>query len=130
MLFFSASSKLGMKKLLPLLKGAEVLLLSPKKVRSEEELLLAHALAKKAIRERRAISKSLPVESLLWLSGKRDIRRAFAEYGAKKSSNLLVVSFGEQKKKLIGRLGLKEKKLRLRKNADAEDIERISLSRI
>ena len=129
MLFFAASSKRKPRELLPLMEGMEVLLLSPKKVRSEEELLLAHALAKKAIKEKRAISRTLPVEFLLWLSGKRDIRRAFAEYGAK-STDLLAVSFGEKKKTLLNRLHLKEKKLKLKKEADAKAIERISLSRI
>ena len=129
MLAFPASSALPLKGALEKLGKKPVLLLDASKVRSEEELLLAGRLSKKAIEERRAISKSRTVEFLLWLSGKTDIRSAFSSFGAKSPKHMLIVSFGPTKKELTSLLQLKPGKKKLKKDAAAERIEEISLSR-
>lgn len=104
-------------------------MLNPEKVGSVEELELAYALARKSLEEGTAIGKGIGTEFVLWLAGKRDIRRAFEEVGWK-TGELVAVGFGIGKKELVAELELKENKLGLKRNAGAEAVEKISLSRI
>lgn len=129
MLVVRGESRLGAEELLRIAMEKRILLLNPEKVSSLEELELAYALAKKSLEDGTAISKNLEIEFVLWLAGKRDIRRAFEEIGWKKGE-LIAVAFGIGKKELISELELKEKKLGLKKEAEAMAIEKISLSRI
>lgn len=130
MLVVRGESRLPAEELLRRAKGTGVLLLNPRMVESVEELELAHALAKKSIGEGTAISKNMEIEFVLWLSGKKDIRRAFEEIGFNAGKEFIAVSFGMEKKELIVELEMKEKKLGLEKKAGWEAVERISLSRI
>ena len=129
MLAFPASSALPLNEALKKLGKKPVLLLDASKIQSEEELLLADRLARKAIKGKRAISRSPTVEFLLWLSGKTDIKSAFSSFGAKSPKKMLIVSFGSTKKELTSLLQLKLGKKKLKKGATTERIEEISLSR-
>jgi len=129
MLIVRGKSRLGAEELLRRAMRNEIVLLDAGKVHSAEELELAYALAKKSLEEGNAISKKLEIEFVLWLAGKRDIRRAFGEVGWKQGE-VIAVAFGIGKKKLLAELELKEKKLGLKKEAGWETVERISLSRI
>lgn len=95
-------------------------LLDPEKVKSGEELELAHYLAKKSFKNKSNIAKKFKYEFLLWLSGKTDISSAIRYSKTSRKEKLLVVFNGE--------LNLKSAKLK--KTADPLDLERISLSRI
>ncbi|MFA5412491.1 MAG: KEOPS complex subunit Cgi121 [Candidatus Micrarchaeia archaeon] len=130
MLVVRGESRLGAEELLRRAKGKRVVLLDAGKIDSVEELELAHALAKKSLGDGTAISKNLGIEFVLWLSGKKDIRRAFEEIGYRKGKDLIAVSFGMGKKELIAELEMKEKKLGLEKEAGWEAVERISLGRV
>lgn len=129
MLIVRGESRLGAEELLRRAVEKKIVLLDAGKVCSLEELELAHALARKSLEEGTAISKNLEIEFVLWLAGKKDIRRAFGEVGWKKGE-LVAVSFGMGKKELVAELEMKEKKLGLKKNAGWEAVERISLSRV
>lgn len=130
MLIVRGESRLGAEELLRRAMGKRIVLLDSGKVNSLEELELAHELAKRSLEEGTTISKNLEIEFVLWLSGKKDIRRAFEEIGFKAGKECIAVSFGIGKKELLVELELKEKKLGLKKEAGWEAVERISLSRI
>ncbi len=129
MLIVRGESRFGAEELLRIAMGKRIVLLDAGKIKSVEELELAHELAKKSLERGNAISKNLEIEFVLWLSGKRDIRRAFEEIGWKKGE-VVAVSFGIEKKEITELLDLKEKKLGLETEAGWEAVERISLSRI
>jgi len=129
MLIVRGESRLPAEELLHIAMRKKVILLDAGKIKTVEELELAHELAKKSLEEGTAISKNLGIEFVLWLSGKKDIRRAFEEVGWKKGE-FTAVSFGVGKKELVAELEIKEKKLGLKKEAGWEAVERISLSRI
>ena len=129
MLIVRGESRLAPDELLRRAMRKKILLLDAGKVGSKEELELAYALAKKSIADRTAIGKSLETEFVLWLAGKRDIRRAFEEVGWK-GGEMIAVSFGMWRRELFAELELKEKKLGLGREAEWEAVERISLSRI
>jgi len=130
MLIVRGESRLAADELLQRAMEKRVLLLNPEKVGSLEELEMAHELAKKSLGKGTAISKNLEIEFVLWLAGKKDIRRAFEEIGFKDGKEVIAVAFGIGKKELIAELELKEKKLGLKTEAGWEAVERISLSRI
>jgi tRNA threonylcarbamoyladenosine modification (KEOPS) complex Cgi121 subunit len=130
MLIVRGESGLGADELLRRAKEKRVVLLNPRRVESVEGLELAHTLAKKSIAEGTAISKNMEIEFVLWLSGKKDIRRAFEEVGYTAGKEFVAVSFGMGKKELVAELELKEKKLGLEKEAGWEAVERISLGRV
>lgn len=129
MLVVRGESKLSGEELLKRAMRKKILLLNPEKAGSLEELELAYALAKKSIAEGKAIGKSMETEFVLWLAGKRDIRRAFEEIGWK-SGEVIAVGFGMGKKEMVAELEMKEKELGLKRDAEAMAIEKISLSRI
>ncbi|NYZ60488.1 hypothetical protein H0O01_02210 [Candidatus Micrarchaeota archaeon] len=130
MLIVRGESRLAADELLRRAMEKRVLLLNPGKAGSLEELELAHELAKKSLEEGTAISKNLEIEFVLWLAGKKDIRRAFEEVGFGAGTEFIAVGFGIGKKELIAELEIREKKLGLKKEAGWEAVERISLSRI
>ncbi len=131
MLIVRGESRIGAEELLRRAMRKKIILLDAKKVGSREELELAHALAKKSLEEGTAVSEKMEIEFVLWLSGKKDIRRAFEEIGlGGKEKEFIAVSFGMGKRELAAELGMKEKKLGLEKDAGWGAVERISLSRI
>ena len=116
------SSKKEKKELDRISKELDILLLDPEKINSIEELKLAEHLARKSKR----IARKFPLEFLLWLSGKTDIKSVMKML-FRKNSDILVVSFSG--KEIIKKLGTK-KLLMIPKRADPLQIEKISLSRI
>ncbi len=158
MLIVRGESALPAEELLRRAMRGRIVLLRPEKAGSVEELELAHALAKKNMGEGKAIGKSLETEFVLWLAGKRDIKRAFEEVGfgrrpdgevpqnfarhrrsdadvwgggqRGKRGEFIAVSFGIGKKELVAELEMRGKSLKLKKEASAGDVEKISLSRI
>lgn len=142
MLIVRGESRLGAEELLRRAMEKKIVLLDAGKVCSLEELELAYALAKKSLEEGTAVSKNLEIEFVLWLAGKKDIRRAFEEVGwfgrrpvagegqGKGGREFIAVSFGIGKKELVAELEMKEKKSGLGKEAGWEAVERISLSRV
>jgi tRNA threonylcarbamoyladenosine modification (KEOPS) complex Cgi121 subunit len=129
MIFLQGSSKLKKEELLRLAEKESVLILNPKKLNSEQELLLAEKLAQSAIKENRNLAKKPEKEFLLWLAAKKDISSALSEYGFQTPKQMLLISFKKPKQQLIKQFHLKETKLKLRKKATPLEIERISLSR-
>lgn len=130
MLVVRGESRLPAEELLRRAMRKKILLLDAGKVGSAEELELAHELAERSIADGTAISKNPGIEFVLWLSGKKDIRRAFEEVGFRGGREFIAVSFGIGKKELVAELGMKEKRLGLKGRAGWEAVERISLSRI
>jgi len=130
MLIVRGESRLGAEELLRRAMRKKIVLLDSGKVDSLEELELAYALAKRSLEDGTAVSKKLEIEFVLWLAGKNDIRRAFEEVGFRAGKEFIAVAFGMGKKELIAELEMKEKKLGLKKNAEAMAVERVSLSRI
>lgn len=124
------ASALTREELLALSESHGVLLLNPKEINSEEELLLAEKLARDAIKEKRNVARRLELEFLLFLSAGTDITRAFAKYGFAGPDELLLISFSIPKPRLVKIFGMAEAPLLLRKEAGPMEIERISLSRI
>ncbi|MEW5996586.1 MAG: KEOPS complex subunit Cgi121 [Candidatus Micrarchaeota archaeon] len=132
MLIVRGESGLAAEELLRRAIEKRIVLLDAGKVGSLEELELAYVLAKKSLGDGSAISKKMEIEFVLWLAGKKDIRRAFEEAGWKKGE-LIAVAFGMGKKELLAELELKERKLETgnwKLGAGWEAVERISLSRI
>lgn len=129
MIFIRGSSKLSKEELLSIAEKEGTLLLNPKKVKSEQELLLAEKLTQNAIKEKRTLAKKQEKEFLLWLAAKKDISSAFEEYGFQTPKQILLISFKKTKAQLIKQFQLKETKLKLKKKATPIEIERISLSR-
>ena len=129
MIFVQGSSKLKKEELLNLAEKEGILLLNPKKLNSEQELLLADKLAQNAIKEKRNLAKKPEKEFLLWLAAKKDISSALKEYGFQTPKQILLISFKKTKQQLITQFQLKETKLTLTKKATPMQIERISLSR-
>jgi len=115
-------------------------------VHSREEIDLADHLAKKSIKNKKNIARSLRYEFLLWLTGKNDIRSAMEMSAPKdvkkegedianagKGEFLLVVFADERKrsdKEIAQMFAAKLLPLGLKKKSDALALERISLSRI
>lgn len=130
------SSTLSTEELEKRAKEEEILLLNPKKINSEEELLLAGALAKSAFAHKRNIAKKREAEFLLWLSAKTNIKSAFDSHSFKNPKELLLISFcgsqdeGREKPRLIELFKMKEEKHKLKVRATPAEIERISLSRL
>ncbi len=109
-------TKKSLKKLFKEAEGRRVIFLNPKKIKSEEEILLAEHLAGEAFRKKQNISKEFNMEFLLWIAGTTRFSKA-KEYSAK-GKEILAVYFD------------KKKENNMRKKADWEAIERISLARI
>jgi len=129
MIFIQGSSKLSKEALLSIAEKEGILLLNPKKLNSEQELLLAEKLTKNAIEEKRNLAKKQEKEFLLWLTAKKDISSALKEYGFQTPKQLLLISFQKTKAQLIKLFQLTETKLTLKKKATQLEIEKISLSR-
>jgi len=129
MIFIQGSSKLSKEALLSIAEKEGILLLNPKKLNSEQELLLAEKLTKNAIEEKRNLAKKPEKEFLLWLTAKKDISSALKEYGFQTPKQLLLISFQKTKAQLIKLFQLTETKLTLKKKATQLEIEKISLSR-
>lgn len=130
MIFIRGSSPLPKEELLKSAEKTSTLLLNPKKINSEEELLLAERLAKNSQKEKRNLAKKLEKEFLLWLSAKKDIASALKEYGFQSPQDILLISFTKTNPQIISLFQLKEKPLKLKKKASPLEIERISLSRV
>jgi tRNA threonylcarbamoyladenosine modification (KEOPS) complex Cgi121 subunit len=132
MIFVSGSSLLGKRELENRAREEGILLINPKKINSEEELLLAELLAKNAMAQKRSIAKKEEVEFLLWLAAKTNIKSAQKEYGFSKPGELLLISLqkGKTRQKLLSTFKMKESRQISRKRATAGEIERISLSRL
>ncbi len=132
MILLAGSSILIREELEKRAKGAQILLLNPKKITSEEELLLAERLTKDSINEKRSLAKKEEMEFLLWISAKTNILSALKEYGFKSPKELLIISFqkGRAKAQLTKEFKLTETKPEFKKSATAQEIERISLSRV
>ncbi len=130
MIFIRGSSKLTKLQLLKLAENSGTLLLSPDKINSEEELLLAERLTKDAIREKRNTAKKREKEFLLWLSARTDISSALKLYSFQSPKDILLISFAKTKPQLKKLFQLKQNPLKLRKKATPLEIEKISLSRI
>jgi tRNA threonylcarbamoyladenosine modification (KEOPS) complex Cgi121 subunit len=132
MIFAAGPSGLSREELEKKAKEEGILLLNPKKINSEEELLLAAALAKSAIRQKRSIAKKEEVEFLLWLSAKTNIKSAQEEYLSGSAKQILLVSLkkGKTKQELLSEFKIREQNPKLKKKATAQEIERISLSRL
>jgi len=120
MLIKRISSKMKKQELERISAENNIILLDPKKVKSIEELKLAEHLAKG---QSKKIANKFPLEFLLWLSGKKDIKSAM-KMMFEKNSDFIAVYFSDEIK-----LG-KVKKLKLKKKAEPSALERISLSRI
>ncbi|MEM4626597.1 MAG: KEOPS complex subunit Cgi121 [Candidatus Bilamarchaeaceae archaeon] len=97
--------------------------ISPNVAKSEEEILLAYELAKRAFDRGYNIAKKFKLEFLLWLAGKTDIKSALETTAPQKGKSALVIVFG--KEKIDG-----EKKAKIKKEGNPLDLERISLSRV
>ncbi len=129
MIFIQGSSKLSKEELLSIAEKEGILLLNPKKVNSEQELLLAEKLTQNTIKEKRNLAKKPEKEFLLWLSAKKDISSALNEYGFQTPKELILISFKKTKAQLLKQFHLKETKLKLKMKATPLEVERISLSR-
>jgi len=129
MIFIQGSSKLKKEGLLNIAEKEGILLLNPRKLNSEQELLLADKLTQNAIKEKRNLAKKPEKEFLLWLAAKKDISSALKEYGFQTPKQMILISFKKTKAQLIKQFHLKETKLTLKKKATPMQIERISLSR-
>ena len=129
MIFIQGSSKLKKERLLNIAEKEGILLLNPRKLNSEQELLLADKLTQNAIKEKRNLAKKPEKEFLLWLAAKKDISSALKEYGFQTPKQMILISFKKTKAQLIKQFHLKETKLTLKKKATPMQIERISLSR-
>jgi tRNA threonylcarbamoyladenosine modification (KEOPS) complex Cgi121 subunit len=131
MLAVFGSSDLSREELEKKARKEGVLPINPKKVNSEEELLLADALAIAAMKEGRNIAKKEEAEFLLWLSAKTNIKSAFKAYSFKTPKELLLISLNEKHSKplLLELFRIKEEKPGPSKAATPKEIERISLSR-
>ncbi|MBD3398467.1 hypothetical protein GF412_04550 [Candidatus Micrarchaeota archaeon] len=130
MIFLRGSSPLPKEKLLSLAEKTNTLLINPKKINSEEELLLAEQLAKNATKEKRNIAKKPEKEFLLWLAAKKDITSALKAYSFQSAQDILLVSSGKTKPRMLSLFQLREAPLNLKKKASPLEIERISLSRV
>jgi len=119
---------------IPLAKAKEALAecgalaLDPGTVSSEEGIRLAAHLSSASMASRTNVANGLAMETLLWLSGKSDIRRAMAMMGPR-GQEMVLVCWSEPAA-LRRRLKAEELPLALGKEADWQEIERISLSRI
>jgi len=107
----------------------DALLLNPDIVKSSEELELAKKLADDSF-SKKNIAKKFKYEFLLWLTGKTDIKSAMKSSYPENPKNMLLVVFKGSPEKIIKTLKAAKKPLKLKKNAEPLDIERISLSRI
>ena len=130
MVFLHGSSKLTKKELLRLAEESGTLLLNPKKINSEEEILLAERLAIDSFGEKRNLAKRRETEFLLWLSARGDIASAFRSYSFQSPKDILLISFTKTKPQLKKLFWLQEKPLKVKKKATSLEIEKISLSRI
>jgi tRNA threonylcarbamoyladenosine modification (KEOPS) complex Cgi121 subunit len=130
MIFIRGSSLLDREGLLKTAEQTGTLLLNPKKINSEEGLLLAEKLAKTALKEKRNIAKKPEKEFLLWLAAKKDISSALKSHSFQSPEDVLLVSFTKTKSRLKSLFRLKEKPMGLKKKAAPLEIEKISLSRI
>lgn len=125
------SSSLCKNALLVIAAKYELLLLRPSAASSKKEIELAFYLANKSFGTSASIAKKFHFEFLLWLSGCKDIRKAFAETTFTDEKNILVISFGSgTKKQIIDSLSAKEKKLLFSDKFEPLELERISLSRV
>ncbi len=130
MKIFRLSSPLSKNEIIGKSKRSGFMPLSPKLADSIEQFELAFLLAKKAFRNRTNIAKTLGLEFLLWLSGERDLRSAFAKNDFE-PEDFLLVSFGKTDKAMGFRLFCAgEKPLSLKRSAGALELEKISLSRL
>jgi tRNA threonylcarbamoyladenosine modification (KEOPS) complex Cgi121 subunit len=107
----------------------DALALAPSCAQSMEELELAHHLAQGCSERKACIANKFKYEFLLWLTGKTDIKSAIAQ-SAPKDGNLLIVSFGEGKQKILEALDAEEDSRPLPRRGDPLRLEAISLSRI
>ncbi len=131
MLVARVSSTLTKQELLNIADRENLIILKPSIVKNIKEILLANYLAKKAFREKTNIAKKFRLEFLLWLSATRDIENALNAISFDDKEDILLISFSKKsKQRILKLLRAKELKLKLQKNANALDLERISLSRI
>lgn len=125
------SSSLSPSVLRGRLQSHSVLALEPDRFQAVEEFELAYQLARRSFRSKTNLAQTIALEMLLWISGKRDIRRAFAEFGFGDPGDFLLVVFdAATEKRILKELEAKRMPLGLAKKADWEALERISLGRI
>lgn len=109
-------------------KGCGALAIDPSIVASIEEIELAAHLARNALSADAAISRSLRLETLLFLTGKGDIASAM-DAGRPKGPQMIIISW-DQRPDIGGDLAGAILPLGLAEKADWRAIERISLSRV
>ena len=120
---------LPFKRIEDALLDHEAVVVDPANVQSIEEIELAGHLMGRSMEDGRNIVRKRKYEFLLWLSGKTDLKSAFRILNPKSRRMILVILFGDQKK-ILDSLEAKAAKFKLKENATALDLERISLSRI
>ncbi len=130
MKIFRLSSSLAKDEILEKCKKSGFTAVSPKIVDSQEQIELAHLLAKRSFRNKTNLAKNFGLEFLLWLSGENDIRQAL-EKNVFGNADFMLVSFKKTgKKTVLNWLKAKEKHLDLKKKASSLELEKISLGRI
>jgi tRNA threonylcarbamoyladenosine modification (KEOPS) complex Cgi121 subunit len=130
MLVFFARSALQTEAILSRSGTLDALVLAPSCAQSMEELELAGHLAKGCFERKTSIANNFRYEFLLWLTGKTDIKSAMAKAVPKDAGELLIISFGEDKRHILAALDAKESKKTLPLRGGALRLEEISLSRI
>ncbi len=111
------------------IKDTDALLIDDSIINSNEEITLAYELAKKSFEDKTNIARIFKYEFLLWLTKKRDIKSAL-EAARPKGNEAFLIIFEGGKNEILEKIGAKEIKFKLKKNADPLEIEEISLSRI
>lgn len=124
------SSALSEQEIMNKTKKFNVLVVSPKVVRSQDQIKLALFLAKKSFSNKTNIAKTFELEFLLWLFGERNISTALKKNKFSSENFIAIIRDTDLAKKTILReLCAKQKPFLLRRRASALELERISLSR-
>ncbi len=95
-----------------------------------EEFELANHLAKRAFENRANIARSYRYEFLLWLSGKRDIKRAMKETEPSERRFIVAVFSDSDEKDVLSALNAEVVKKNLPRKSEPLALEKISLSRV
>ena len=130
MIAFFARSALPITDIIRRSGPLDALVLAAPCVQSLEEPELAHHLAKGCFERKTNIANNFRYEFLLWLTGKTDIKSAMAKAVPKDAGELLIISFGEDKRHILAALDAKESKKTLPLRGGPLRLEEISLSRI
>jgi tRNA threonylcarbamoyladenosine modification (KEOPS) complex Cgi121 subunit len=131
MLFLRVESKLDPKTRLRKLEEIDAIAISITAIEYREEVDLALYLAEKAFAKKTKIARKLKYEFILWLAGKRDIKRAMEATAPKEGGEFFVAVFSDLGEDgVLKALDAKKLPLGLGKKSDPLRLERISLSRI